>query len=128
MTAMHEWEREAEQLRALAEDLLDRTAKPLRLYERNGLATVITQTPYGQPVPGGTMPAERAQMLSALFQGLLTFMQTPIIAYRNAQGELETMLPIDILSWRPTSRPLDLPAIPDAPTPIPPAPDEGTTQ
>jgi hypothetical protein len=125
MTAMQEWEREAEALRTMAEDLLDRTAKPLRLYERNGLEFIIQGTPHGQPVPGGTMLAERAQMLSALFQGLLTFMHTPIPAYANAQGNPVMLPPIDILSWRTPGAPNDGAAIPDVPTQIPPAPDEG---
>jgi hypothetical protein len=94
------WEEAVARVLGSVEEQLNAIGTPLRIWVSSKMAQLVEATPPGDVISTGTATREEVMMISALFQSMLQWMQTPIEAYRDANGDAVLMTPGDIVSYR----------------------------
>ena len=100
MTAIKEWAVLVTQFRTSAETLLDGLNRPLRLWERNKLADFTAACAPGAIVGDSGLTKEQVTGANVHFQGLLTWLNTPVQIGVDAEGAPILQSPMDFLSLR----------------------------
>ncbi|MEI8167001.1 MAG: hypothetical protein WCG26_11500 [Chloroflexales bacterium] len=99
-SAIREWATLVTQFRTSAETLLDSLNRPLRLWERNKLADLTAACAPGALVGDSGLTKEAVTGANVHFQGLLTWLNTPVQIGVDTEGGAVLQSPIDFLSLR----------------------------
>ncbi len=100
LSAIQEWQALTNDIFDVAERQVDNTGRPLRIWTKNGLEALVRATAPGEMVGDSTLTREQALRRSAMFQSLLTWLNTPIAVGVDGNGDPITMSPIDLMSER----------------------------
>ena len=103
LSAIQEWQLLSTAIFDAAERQVDSTARPLRLWQYGGLAEMVAATAPGAVVGDSTLTKEQAIQRAALFQSLLTWLNTPVQTSTDADGTPITETPIALMSARRTT-------------------------
>ena len=99
-SAIREWATLVAQFRTSAETLLDSLNRPLRIWQRNQLEAFTAACAPGAIVGDSGLTKEQVTGANVHFQGLLTWLNTPVQIGVDAEGTPILQSPIDFLSLR----------------------------
>lgn len=95
-SAIREWEQLTTAILAQLEQSYDAIARPLRLWERNELGAQLADVAPDEPIGDGVLTGMQVAERAAVFQSLLTWLNTPVPV---GEGE-NTVTPLDLISRR----------------------------
>ena len=104
VSAIREWERLMREIGALAEQSIDLTARPERLWQVNQLETMILATDHGALVGDSGYTREAALAARAFVQAFMAFANTPIVIDTLPDDTPIELTPLMILSARSGNR------------------------
>jgi hypothetical protein len=99
-SAIQEWERLMRQIGALAEQCIDLTARPDRLWLVNQLDAMIAATDHGAKVGDSGYTRESALAARAFVQAFMAFAMVPLVVDVLPDDTPITLTPLMILSAR----------------------------